>query len=94
MRKALRAVGMAFAACGRKVTTGGADGWLDELLLALALALVTAGLWPWIGQGALVAPGVVLLWIALPQRAELVHRSNLGAALDKVRRRDARETKA
>ena len=46
----------------------------DELLLACALALVTVGLWPIIGRSALVVPGTVLLWIALPSRAPLVVR--------------------
>lgn len=40
----------------------------DELLLALALLLVTIGLWSRVGAAALVAPGLVLLWIALPSR--------------------------
>jgi hypothetical protein len=47
----------------------------DELLLTLALALVTVGLWPLVGLAALVAPGIVLLWIALPTRSSFVQRT-------------------
>ncbi len=46
----------------------------EELLLLLALGLCVAGLWPIIGQRALLVPGAVLLWIALPSRAPLVAR--------------------
>ena len=44
----------------------------DELLVVVGLVLLTAGLWPIADQGALVAPGLVLLWIALPQRTSFV----------------------
>ena len=46
----------------------------DEILLALALVLVSAGflmLWP---PGALLAPGLVLLWIVLPVRRPFIDR--------------------
>ena len=50
-----------------------AVGW-DEALLLLGLILLTAGLWPVLHRGALSAPGVVLLWIALPSRTRFVER--------------------
>lgn len=40
----------------------------DELLVVAGLGLLTAGLWPIVQESALIAPGLVLLWIALPQR--------------------------
>lgn len=46
----------------------------DELALGLALGLVAAGFWrmPSWQAGAFLAPGVVLLWVFLPQRARFV----------------------
>jgi len=46
----------------------------QELTLSAGLALLTGGLWGWIGPLALVAPGLVLVWIALPQRHGFVVR--------------------
>lgn len=46
----------------------------DELLLLIALACLTGGLWPALGRQALVAPGLVLLWVALPSRSAFVIR--------------------
>lgn len=46
----------------------------EEVLLVLALVLVTAGLWAVVGRGALTVPGVVLLWIAMPSRAPFVSK--------------------
>ena len=48
---------------------------VDEILVAGGLALVTVGLWPIVGRSALVVPGLVLLWIALPQRVAFVART-------------------
>ena len=36
-----------------------------EVLIVLGVALVTVGLWPQLGRGALVVPGVISLWLAL-----------------------------
>ena len=47
----------------------------EELVLAAGLTLVTIGLWPVVGQAALVVPGVVLVWVALPQRTAFVQRT-------------------
>lgn len=44
----------------------------DELLVCVGLGLLTAGLWSLVQESALVAPGLVLLWIALPQRTPFV----------------------
>ena len=46
----------------------------DELGLLIALALVAGGLW-WVWKpGALIVPGLVLLWLFLPVRSEFVER--------------------
>jgi hypothetical protein len=46
----------------------------DEILLAAGLTLVTVALWPVMGRVALIVPGVVLLWIAIPEREQFVRR--------------------
>jgi hypothetical protein len=46
--------------------------WPDELLLAIGLVLLTVGLWPLLAQVALIAPGVVLVWMTVPTRARFV----------------------
>lgn len=46
----------------------------DEANVLLGLALVTVALWPSVGRGALVVPGVVLIWVSLPERAAFVKR--------------------
>lgn len=53
-------------------------GFLDEIVLALGLALVTVGLWTICGMGALAVPGAVLVWMALPQRKTFVERLPVG----------------
>jgi hypothetical protein len=57
----------------------------DELLLLVALTLVTVALWPLFGRQALLVPGVVGLWYALPTRAPFVTRHT--AEPDKSRRK-------
>jgi hypothetical protein len=48
----------------------------DERGIAAGLVLLTAGLWSFLGAGALVAPGVVVLWISVPPRAAwIIHRA-------------------
>lgn len=47
----------------------------QELVLAGGLTLLTVGLWSLYGRAALIAPGVVLIWLALPQRSWLVSRT-------------------
>lgn len=52
---------------------------VDELLILVGLGLLTAGLWSLVEQAALIAPGLVLLWIAVPQRtAFVVHEKRPG----------------
>ena len=69
-----------FSELGRKLTAGGADGWLDEVLLTVALTLIVVGLWPvsarWIGTGlpSLIVPGITLLYVSLPQRSAFLIR--------------------
>lgn len=46
----------------------------DELALIGALALLVVGLWPIVGRCALIVPGIVWLWLALPSRHPLVSR--------------------
>lgn len=48
---------------------------IDELLLAAGLVLITVALWPVVNVSALLAPGVVMVWIALPTRAPFVPRA-------------------
>jgi len=70
----------AWGPVGRKIVTGGVHGWLDEILLTTALALIVVGLWPvaarWIGTGvpALSVAGIILLYVVLPPRAPFVDR--------------------
>ena len=47
---------------------------IDEALFVAALVLLTTGLWSVIGSAALVAPGAVILWVALPSRSPFVVR--------------------
>lgn len=56
----------------------------DEALLAIALILLTVGLWSHLGPTALTVPGAALLWIALPTRAGFVARASVDD--DKARR--------
>lgn len=44
----------------------------DEIVLALGLLFITTGLWSIVGRAALIAPGIVLTWIALPTRRRLI----------------------
>ncbi len=46
----------------------------DEIMLATALLLVSAGFWTVWRPASYLVPGLVLLWIALPQRASFVLR--------------------
>jgi hypothetical protein len=46
----------------------------DELALLVGLVLMTVSLWSLVGLVALLAPGVVITWLALPSRLPLVHR--------------------
>ena len=52
---------------------------VDELLLLAGLLLVTAGLWAQWGRLALVVPGAVFVWIALPCRTVFVLRPTSSA---------------
>lgn len=45
---------------------------VDEFFLTMGLVLLTVGLWTLIGWTALVAPGIVLLWIYVPARVPFV----------------------
>jgi hypothetical protein len=40
----------------------------DDVFIGLGLVLVTVGLWAVVHVAALIAPGAVLLWVALPTR--------------------------
>lgn len=62
---------------------------VDELLLSIALALIVVGLWPLVGQRALLVPGLVLLWIVLPSRQPFLHRSPAPSPKAPVARRSA-----
>lgn len=69
LRRRSKAGGAAFAdAVGR-----------DEILLVLGLVLIAAGLWQVWTPGALLVPGLVMLWLTLPQRSAFFHhRSTSG----------------
>lgn len=56
---------------------------VDECVLVLGLVLLAAGLWPLFGRVALIAPGLVLVWMAIPQRAPLVRREPQSAQVRK-----------
>lgn len=47
---------------------------VDELQLLVGLTFVTVALWPLLARLALVVPGGILVWLALPSRAPFVHR--------------------
>lgn len=59
---------------GRLVTTVVSVVGVDELLLVVALALVTVALWPRFERLALLVPGLVILWVVLPSRSPFVAR--------------------
>lgn len=44
----------------------------DEIVLGVGVALLSAGLWLAWAPGALLVPGAVLVWLALPSREPLV----------------------
>lgn len=46
----------------------------DEVALLIAMGLIVTALWPWVGQGALLVPGLVLLYLALPARTSFIAR--------------------
>lgn len=46
----------------------------DEVYLCGALALIGYGCWDLWRPGSFLVPGIVLLWISLPQRARFVER--------------------
>lgn len=46
----------------------------DELFLSWALLLIAVGFWDLWRPGAFLAPGLVLLYVALPTRAPFVDR--------------------
>jgi hypothetical protein len=56
----------------------------DEILLGTGLTLVTVALWPVLGRVSLIVPGLVILWIAVPERAPFVTRPPVS---DKDRRK-------
>lgn len=58
---------------------------VDEIMLTVALALIVIALWPWIDRGALVIPGVVLLWLVLPARAPFLSRPPTDAQKTRTR---------
>lgn len=44
----------------------------DELGVAMAIGVLTAGLWPRFGRDTLIVDGVILLWMFLPARAPFI----------------------
>ena len=71
---------------GPKKTGSGADPissaiGVDEVLLLVALLLVVIGLWPVVGVRALVAPGLILLYLTVPTRRPFVDKGAESAPL-------------
>ena len=58
----------------------------DEIILVAALALITCGLWLLAGQATLLAPGFVLLWVALPSRVPFIVRPGVFQQVKKEKR--------
>ena len=54
-----------------------AGGLTEELLCAFALLLIAGGFWlmPSWRAAALLVPGAVILWLALPARTPFIERS-------------------
>jgi fatty acid desaturase len=44
----------------------------DDALLLVGLLLLIAGLWTWSRALALIAPGLILVWVFLPSRPPFV----------------------
>lgn len=58
---------------------------VDEIMLLIGLVLLTAGLWSLVRAAALIAPGLVLLWMAVPPRHAFLARTPEAAAERKGR---------
>jgi hypothetical protein len=73
-KRVYRWVSLVLLAMARAVraVAGGVVALLEELTVAAGLVLVVIGLWPWLQQSALLVPGAVLIWMALPTRARFV----------------------
>lgn len=57
-----------------------------DVALVLAVLLLTVTLWPSVGRLALLVPGSVALWLALPTRAVFIEKP----MVEKGKARDAR----
>ena len=49
----------------------------DECLTLSGVVMITIGLWPLVGQVALIVPGIVALWLGLPSRTRFVARQEI-----------------
>lgn len=47
-------------------------GLLEELFVTAGLGLLALGFWDWWRPGAYLVPGLVLLWLFVPQRQRFV----------------------
>lgn len=45
---------------------------VDEVVLAVGVLLLTVGLWHLVGAAALIAPGLLAVWLALPTRRPFI----------------------
>lgn len=89
-RSSRRRLAMARAAISRRgraaaVTIAGLIG-PDEILVGAALVLIAVGMWQVWKPGAFLVPGVVLLWIGIPQRAPFVNHPSVS---EKERKKSA-----
>lgn len=49
---------------------------IEEVAIYAALALIACGFWQTWKPGAVFVPGVVMLWMYIPQRKSLIERTS------------------
>lgn len=49
-----------------------ASGFAEEIAVGIGVVLITVALWQDFGLRALAAPGLLMVWIALPQRTRFI----------------------
>lgn len=59
----------------------------DEAMLLIGLCLITVALWPAFGVAALLLPGLIVTWMALPSRTPFVERTPPSTSVDEDRSR-------
>ena len=46
----------------------------ELIVVVLGVTLITIGIWPLAGRLALIVPGAIAVWLALPARASFIER--------------------